>query len=162
MGVIVLPRVRVRSALFMGVRVRPVVRMGVIVLPRVRVRSVLLMGVPIRSVVAAGISMEMHRLRGWSVMGDLFHAGGIPAFLLLIVDGNRHVGAENTAFFRRVGKVAHVGNPQSVEGREGCLSVGVKLVKSGQQHVAGRTHAAFEIKGFHFVVPPIWLIMLAR
>ena len=42
-------------AMLMGVRVRPVVRMGVIVPPRVRVRSALFMGVRVRPVVRMGV-----------------------------------------------------------------------------------------------------------
>ena len=86
-------------AMPMGVRVPPVVQMGVIVFLYMRVRSILPMGVPIRIVMTAGMFMGIHLLHGRFVMDDLFHAGGVPAFLLIIVDGNRHVGAEDTAFF---------------------------------------------------------------
>ena len=84
-------------------------------------------------------------------------AVGGGGFLLLAVDGHRHVGARNAAGGGGAGLRRHPRQAQVVHpGHKGGAGVRVQqFVQGGHQHIAGGAHVAFKIQRFHRrSVPP--------
>ncbi len=77
----------------------------------------------------------------------------ILAFLLLPVDGDRHMGAGDAALYRGLGGELHPGDAQAVHAPDKLLRLGMKLQQGGGQHVAGSAHVAFQIQCFHNDAP---------
>ena len=77
----------------------------------------------------------------------------ILAFLLLPVDGDRHMGAGDAALYRGLGGELHPGDAQAVHAPDKLLRLGMKLQQSGGQHIAGSAHVAFQIQCFHNDAP---------
>ena len=132
-----------------GRRVVMMVYMPVIVVMRMRVRMFL----PMRVVMSVYVSLAV-------VM-----AGRIRLMLLRAVHGHTHVRARNAAGGGRAGLQADAGQAQTVHGRDKTILVLQQFIQGGHEHIARRTHVAFNIQCSHLDVsssPSIWLIRLAK